>query len=252
MRGLALVSVALSALMLVSYVIDPRLTPSLAGFGSIPDDHSEGGVGVRSVTAGISSPDSGPAISLEGKENNAEGIVFPSAMSRGANLGGGGPLDWSRGLEVCARCVPLCSDSGGCYTVAPGADCNDGGSPEALCEGTCCPCSGCDAPVPAPTRAPAAAAVPVPAPTPAPQSSADNAAGTESYMGGLLGATGCTATVADGGWGFCGPASCKDTCVSCCHAVCRDPHKQPRAFHDMARANTHTHPHGTSSIFVLL
>lgn len=28
-------------------------------------------------------------------------------------------------------------------------------------------------------------------------------------------ATGCSATVADGGWGFCGPASCKDDYITC-------------------------------------
>ena len=27
--------------------------------------------------------------------------------------------------------------------------------------------------------------------------------------------TGCSPTVADGGWGFCGPASCKDAYVTC-------------------------------------
>ena len=39
-------------------------------------------------------------------------------------------------------------------------------------------------------------------------------AGTEAYTGALAD-TGCFAPKAAGGWGFCGPLSCKDTYVTC-------------------------------------
>ena len=41
---------------------------------------------------------------------------------------------------ACADATPLCSDSGGCYAVANGADCNDGGGPQPLCDD----CTACD------------------------------------------------------------------------------------------------------------
>ena len=38
--------------------------------------------------------------------------------------------------------------------------------------------------------------------------------GTETNAN-ALDETGCSATTADGGWGFCGPASCKDAYATC-------------------------------------
>ena len=42
-------------------------------------------------------------------------------------------------------------------------------------------------------------------------------AGTKSNAN-ALDATGCSAKVADGGWGFCGPASCVDQYITCASA----------------------------------
>jgi hypothetical protein len=40
-------------------------------------------------------------------------------------------------------------------------------------------------------------------------------AGTVSFAGSSLSDTGCYGTVADGGWGYCGPASCQSTYITC-------------------------------------
>ena len=48
-----------------------------------------------------------------------------------------------------------------------------------------------------------------------PSVAASLTAGTETLSLGGLGDTGCYAPVADGGWGYCGPASCQATYITC-------------------------------------
>ena len=68
----------------------------------------------------------------------------PKEDDDGGRPGGddGGSDDGGSGDDAgCGECRSMCNDSGGCYAVDGGADCNDGGGPTSnLCSLTCEPC----------------------------------------------------------------------------------------------------------------